>query len=102
VVFELVKTGLSLGPSLSRPKDQTGPDFQTLTTSKAKDNAEHQMGNEDKHGTGNKDEDTMGNEDENMTGNEDEDITGNKDQHGNEDQHRMGNEEGGGHSMPTQ
>jgi hypothetical protein len=29
-VFEPVKTGLSLGPSLERPKDRTGPDLQTL------------------------------------------------------------------------
>jgi hypothetical protein len=29
-VFEPVKTGLGLGPSLSRPKDQTRPDLQTL------------------------------------------------------------------------
>ena len=30
-VFQIWKTGLSLGPHLSGSKDQTGPDFQTLT-----------------------------------------------------------------------
>jgi len=31
-----MKTGLGLGPSLSRPKDRTGPDLQTLNVVKQK------------------------------------------------------------------